>query len=181
MKPLLLLAIVLPVALVAAGCHTHHRHHGKCCPHKTVVTPLNDPVAATPRAVDEPPRVETTTTTTTTDESLELKTEDFSVRKETVSNGAARIRKYVVSEQKSVPVTVCREDFTVERIPGYGTPTTPWGGGELVIDIPLTREVAYPVVTPRVTEVIRVRKTVDCVTNLITGTVRTEKFEVLKP
>jgi len=113
-------------------------------------------------------------------ETLELKAEDLTVDKKTVSNGSVRIRKYVVSEQKSVPIEVCREDYVVERIPGSGAPTTQWGESDVVIDIPLTRQTATAVITPRVYETLRIRKTLDCVTEQVTGTVRTEKFEVIK-
>ena len=111
---------------------------------------------------------------------LELKTEDLTVDRRTVSNGAARIRKYVVTEERSIPVTLRREEYVVERVPASGAPTTPFGEASATIDLPLTVETAVGVVTPRVTEVIRVRKTVETDTKDIKATLRTEKFEVIK-
>ena len=174
----LLLPLLLAIPLLA-GCHTTHKKH--CCK----PTPLEChedrpvPTAPVPQTRSAPP-METTVTNVAGGDTLELKAEDMTVDKRTVSNGSVRVRKYVVSEQKSIPIEVCREDYVVERIPASGAPTTPWGGGEVVIDIPLTRQTATPVITPRVYETLRIRKTLDCVTEQVTGTVRTEKFEVLR-
>lgn len=189
MKQLLLL---LAIASLSAGCRTYDRDH---C-HKRTTTPLEcsehregtkgHPVgrdASTALPAHLPPPTRSTVETTANlaaGETLELKAEDMTVDKRTVSNGSVRVRKYVVSEQKSVPIEVCREDYVVERIPASGQPTTSWGGGDVVIDIPLTRQTATAVITPRVYETLRIRKTVDCVTEQVTGTVRTEKFEVIK-
>lgn len=110
----------------------------------------------------------------------ELKTEDFAVTKRSETNGVARIRKYVVSDQLSVPVRLCHDEFTVERAPASGSSLAPFWGGESVVEVPLVTEVAVPVLTPRVYEVVRVRTNTVCITNLVTGTVRTEKLETSK-
>lgn len=180
MKTLLLLSVS---AALLTGCCIPKRHHHAKCDHDRV-TPLPNYSGGSPAPVvtDKPAPVvggpASSTVATDGETRLELKTEDFAVKKETVSGGAARIRKYVVTETKSVPVVVCHEDFVVERVPAGGAPATPWGPGETVIELPLTREVAVPVITPRVVEVLRVRKTVDCVTNTISATIRTEKADV---
>ena len=189
MKELLLL---LTVASLAVGCRTHH-HHRKADCHKARTTPLechDDGRVAVPQpqrfdSLPQRPPQEvrdqfTNTVATGVEQKMELKAEDMTVDKRTVSNGAIRIRKYVVSEQKSVPIEVCREDYVVERVPASGQPTTAWGEGETYIELPLTRQVATPVITPRIYETLRIRKVVDCDTEQVTGTVRTERFEVIR-
>lgn len=111
---------------------------------------------------------------------LELKTEDLSVGRNVVSNGSARIRKYVVTETKSIPVTLKREEFVVERVPASGAPTTVFGEASSTIDLPLTVETATVVITPRVVEVIKVHKVVETEQREISATLRTEKVEVTK-
>jgi len=114
------------------------------------------------------------------DQTFELKTEDFAVAKRATTNGVARIRKWVVIDNVSAPIRICHDDFTVERTPASGSSLAPFWAGESVIEVPLITEVAVPVTTPRVYEVVRVRKDTVCVTNTVTGTVRTEKLEAVK-
>jgi uncharacterized protein (TIGR02271 family) len=92
----------------------------------------------------------------------------------------ARIRKYVVVEDRSAPVRVCRDEFLVERHSASGDTSAPFWAGESVIEIPLITEIAVPMVTPRIYEVVRVRRNTICETNLVSGTVRTEKLEAGK-
>lgn len=185
MKELLLL---LTVASLATGCcasygqrHSHKQKRAtplECHDDERVAAPLPTHAPLPPR----PPREDWVAATNVVDGEtrIELKAEDMTVDKKTVSNGAVRIRRYVVSEQKSVPIEVCREDYVIERVPASGQPTTPWGEGEIVIELPMTRQVATPVITPRIYETLRIRKTVDCDTEQVTGTVRTERFEVIR-
>lgn len=114
------------------------------------------------------------------DQTFELKTEDFAVAKRATTNGVARIRKWVVSDNVSAPIRICHDDFTVERAPASGSTLAPFWAGESVIEVPLITEVAVPVVTPRVYEVVRVKKGTVCETNTVIGTVRTEKLEAVK-
>lgn len=195
-------ALLALVTALASGCRTGH--HGRV---RTTPLEVSGPVTVSgPITVTGPVTVGTATTTTTTIPSpavthahppastssshthgihgdgvhLELKTEDLTVDRRTTSNGAARIRKYVVTEERSIPVTLRREEFTVERVPASGVPTTPFGEASSVIDIPLTVETAVGVVTPRVIEVIRVHKTVETDTKEIKGVLRTEKVDITK-
>lgn len=111
---------------------------------------------------------------------LELKTETLSVDRKTVSNGAVRIRKYVVSEPQTVSTTVRREELSIERIPASGVPTTPFGEAEAVIEVPLTTETVSAVVTPRVIERVRIHRVITNDQKDVTATLRTEKLEILK-
>ena len=111
---------------------------------------------------------------------IELKKEDMTVQKNVVSNGQVIIRKTVISEQATIPITTQREEYEVVRVAADGPPTTPWGEAVSVISMPLTRETAIPVITPRVIERIKVRKTTTADAANIVGTVRTEKLDVVK-
>ena len=111
---------------------------------------------------------------------MELKTESLAIDRKTVSNGSARIRKYVVSEPQTVSTTVRREELEIQRIPASGAPTTPFGEAEVVIEVPLTTETVSAVVTPRVIERVRIHKSVSTDQKDVTATIRTEKLEVLK-
>jgi uncharacterized protein (TIGR02271 family) len=113
-------------------------------------------------------------------EELELKKEDLRVGIEEVGNGSAVIRKVVTTETVNIPVKLTREDFTVERVAADGPPTTPWGEGELVISIPLTRQEARPVITPRVYERVNVRKVTTTENRNVSGNVRTETVGIEK-
>lgn len=121
-----------------------------------------------------------TTSTVADGTEIELKKEDLSVQRGVTSNGKVVIRKTVVSETANIPVTLTREEFVVERVAADGQPTTPWGEAVNEISMPLTRETAAPVITPRVIERVRVRKTVSQDPANVTGTVRTEKLDVVK-
>ena len=110
----------------------------------------------------------------------ELKTEDFSVVKRSTTNGVARLRKYVVLEDKSAPVRVCRDELVVDRHSASGDASAPFWAGESYVEIPLITEVAVPVLTPRIYEVVRVRKVTICETNSVGGVTRTEKLEVIR-
>lgn len=54
---------------------------------------------------------------------LKLREEELQARKQTVEKGEVRVRKEVVTEQKSIDVPVTREEVYVERRPGSGQPS----------------------------------------------------------
>lgn len=199
--PLLGLCLVLGAGCRTNFCHHDGHRHTRGHAHKCAATPLDGrdhrdgtktqahgsgvstPLPAHfPALPERPPKEvrDSYVTNVAEGERIELKAEDLTVDKRRVSNGAVRIRKYVVSETKSVPVEVCREDYVIERVPASGAPSTPWGTTETYIDLPVTRDEVKAVITPRVYETLRIRKTVDCVTEQVSGVVRTEKYEVLK-
>jgi uncharacterized protein (TIGR02271 family) len=109
---------------------------------------------------------------------LHLKTEDLAVSRRTESAGAVRVRKYIVTETKAIPTLVCHDEYEVVRVPANEPTTLPFWEGERWIEIPLTKEAVAPVTRSRIYEVITIKKNTVCVTNLITGEVRTEKIEV---
>jgi uncharacterized protein (TIGR02271 family) len=111
---------------------------------------------------------------------LELKKETATAQKTTVSNGKAVIRKNVITEQVSVPVQTRREEFTVEEIADDAAPTTSWGEAQTVFELPLTRESASIVITPRVYKRVKINKTATVDQGAVTGSVRTENVEVVK-
>src|SRR2546421_5491355 len=64
-------------------------------------------------------------------QNLKLREEQLRAQKQPVETGEVRLRKDVVTEQKSVDVPVSREEVYVERRPGSGQPTDqPIGEGE---------------------------------------------------
>jgi len=133
--------------------------------------------------VGAPVAVSTASSTTTVvpeGTTLELKKETASSVKQTVSNGQAVIKKTVVAQQVSVPVTTLREEYTVEEQNVDAAPTTPWGEGEKVFSLPLSKEVPNIVITPRVYKVLTIKKTTVTDQGAVTGTVRTENAEVAK-
>jgi len=157
-----------------------------------VQEPAYAQAAPKPPAIDTPvgrpsavrARVPTTTVRQAPDADgnaeLELKTEDLTVQRATVSNGSVLIRKVVEAKDISIPVDLAREEYVVERIPAGGPPTTPFGDGQMEINVPLTRQTATPVITPRVIEVIRIKKTLHTDQQNVTGRVRTETVDVTK-
>ena len=106
---------------------------------------------------------------------LELKKEQATVSKQVVPSGQVSLKKTVVSETVTLPVTLNHDEYTIERVPATGEPTTAFGEAE--ISLPLQKETATAVVTPKVVEVIRLKKVVVPVTSNLTAVVRTEKVE----
>ena len=104
---------------------------------------------------------------------VELKTEAMSVSKETVSNGEAVIAKVVTSQNVTQETPLNVEDVVIEHVqPGNALPATPFG--EVVATVPLNREQAAGVVTPRVKEIVRIRKTTNVINTNVVGVVRDE-------
>lgn len=178
MKPLLLLS-VLAALLTGCCCPGERRHRSH---HRTTPIPAPPPPVAyvpAPTPIPAPPPVSVNPVMSQPGD-IELKTEDVHVAKQTVSNGALRIRKYVTTQNVSIPVTLCRDEFEVQRTPVSGPSNAPFEAAESYYDIPLTREVATPVITPRLLEVLHVKRTTVCETNLVGAVLRTEKAEVIR-
>jgi len=198
-------ALLALVTALASGCRTGHHGRVRTTPLEAVnisggpITVSGGPItvigsnagsssAVATRAPDSTVASTTSTATSATASTiqggdgtlLELKTEGLTVERRTVSNGAARIRKYVVTETQTIPVTVRREEILVERVPASGVPTTPFGEAEAVIEVPLTVETVSPVITPRVIERVRIHRKVETDQKDVTATLRTEKLDVIK-
>lgn len=87
--------------------------------------------------------LETSTTGTAAGEQerLQLREEQLDIEKRQVKAGEARIRKEVVTEQRSVDVPVTREELVVERRPGSGREASAGDiGDDEEIRIPLMEE-----------------------------------------
>lgn len=197
MKPNSLLLFPL-LAILASGCCSYRRgdhHHAshQPSPGHGAVTPLpppynpptyhpppNPPVVVTPPPVAGQGPGPGQAQLADGETKFELKTQDWSVDKATVSAGTARIRKYIVSENKASPITVCHDEYSVERVPVNQPVSSPWWEGESYVEIPLSKEIATGVTRSRTYEIVRVKKSSVCETNLITGVVKTEKLEVTR-
>lgn len=186
MRHQLLLLPVL-VASLTSGCCAYRGRPGSGHGHGHHATQL--PATQPPPAIQPPPGGVVTPPGTGVvgggavgdgDQVFELKTEDFTVVRKSTTNGVARIRKWVVVDNVSVPIRICHDEFEVQRAPASGSSLAPFWAGESVIEVPLITEVAVPVTTPRVYEVVRVKKGTICETNTIVGAVRTEKLEAVK-
>jgi uncharacterized protein (TIGR02271 family) len=128
--------------------------------------------------VGSPPNGAPTSHTGDNGVQVEIKTETFSTSKSPAPNGQVLLRKTVVAQPVSAAVTLNREEYVVERTPAPdgAVPATPFG--EVVATMPLQKEVAGGVITPKVIETVRLKKVIVQDTNVITGTIRTEKFDV---
>lgn len=112
-------------------------------------------------------------------ESIELREEELRTSKERVQAGEVRVRKDVVTEERTIDVPVTREEAVIERRPVSGRPAT---GGDLEegeeIRIPLTEEQVRVEKTPVVKEEISVGKRKVQDTERVRGTVRREEARV---
>jgi uncharacterized protein (TIGR02271 family) len=112
-------------------------------------------------------------------ERLELREEDLRAAKERVQTGEARVRKEVVSEEKTIDVPVTREEVVVERRPVSGRPAA---GADLKegeeIRIPVTEEKVRVEKTPVVKEEVTVGKRRVQETERVRDTVRREEVRV---
>jgi len=134
-----------------------------------------------PRTAGEADRVETTPETTRGGESggrIELREEELRARKETVEAGEVRVRKDVVTEQRTVDVPVTHEEAVVERHPVAPRPA----GGEIregeELRVPLREEQVQVEKQAMVTEEVNVGKQPVQETKQVSGTVRREKLRV---
>jgi uncharacterized protein (TIGR02271 family) len=111
-------------------------------------------------------------------ERLQLREEELRATKERVKAGDVRVRKEVVSEEKTIDVPVTREEAVIERRPVSGRPAT----GDIKegeeIRIPLTEEEVRVEKRPVVKEEIRVGKRAVQETETVRDTVRREEARV---
>jgi uncharacterized protein (TIGR02271 family) len=111
-------------------------------------------------------------------ERLQLREEELRATKEPVKAGEVRVRKEVVSEEKTIDVPVTREEVVIERHPASGRPAT----GDIEegeqIRIPITEEEVRVEKRPVVKEEITVGKRRVQETETVRDTVRREEARV---
>jgi uncharacterized protein (TIGR02271 family) len=111
-------------------------------------------------------------------ERFELREEELRATKEQVKAGEVRVRKDVVTEEKTIDVPVTREEVVIERHPASGRPAA--GGikeGE-EIRVPLTEEEVRVEKRPVVKEEITVGKRSVQETETVRDTVRREEARI---
>src|SRR5436305_6975860 len=111
-------------------------------------------------------------------QNLKLREEQHRAQKQPVETGEVRLRKDVVTEQKSVDVPVTREEVYVERRPGSGQPTDqPIGEGE-TYRVPVREEQVTVEKQPYVREEVAMGKRPVQESRQVSDTVRREEARV---
>ena len=117
-------------------------------------------------------------TETEGEQGVKLREEQLRVQKQPVETGEARLRKDVVTEQKSMDVPVTREEVYVERRPGSGQPSDqPIGEGE-TYRVPVREEQVTVEKQPVVREEVSLGKRQVQDTKQVSDTVRREEAHV---
>jgi uncharacterized protein (TIGR02271 family) len=111
---------------------------------------------------------------------VQLRGEMLQAHKERVQRGEVRLRKEVVTEQRSIEVPVTREELVIERVDASGATPTGEIGTDQDIRIPLSEERVSVEKTPVVTGEVRVGKKQVQDTRTVTGDVRREEVRVEK-
>ena len=110
---------------------------------------------------------------------FELREEQLDVKKERVEAGEVRLRKEVVTEQRTIDVPVTREEVVIERHDASGRPAAGAAiGDEEDIRIPLMEEEVRVEKTPVVREEITARKRQVQDTERVSETVRHEEARI---
>lgn len=111
---------------------------------------------------------------------IQLRGEMLRTYKERVQRGEVRLRKDVVSENKTIQVPVTREELVVERVPASGAAATGEIGTDQEIRVPLSEERVRTEKQPVVTDEVRVgRRTVQN-TETVSDNVRHEELRADK-
>jgi len=111
-------------------------------------------------------------------QSLKLREEELRAQKQPVETGEARLRKEVVTEQKSIDVPVSREEVYIERRPGSGQPTDQPIGEEETYRVPVREEQVTVEKQPYVREEVAMGKRPVQETKQVSDTVRREEAHV---
>lgn len=110
---------------------------------------------------------------------VELREEELRVQKEQVEAGEVRLRKEVVSEDRTIEVPVTREEVVIERKPATGGGKT---GGKIdegeEVRIPLMEEEVRVDKTPVVREEVSLKKRQVQDTEHVSETVRREEARI---
>ena len=114
------------------------------------------------------------------EQTLELREEELTARKQSVQAGEVEIRKNVVEEQRTLEVPVTREEVTIERHAVDRRPAdAPIGeGSREVIEVPVTEERVSAEKRAVVTEELEVGKRAVQETQQVSGTVRREVADI---
>lgn len=114
-----------------------------------------------------------------TGSSVELREEELRVQKEQVQAGEVRLRKEVVTEDRTVEVPVTREEVVIERRPAAGSREA---GGSIdegeEIRVPLMEEEVRVEKTPVVREEVNLKKRQVQDTERVSDTVRREEARI---
>jgi uncharacterized protein (TIGR02271 family) len=110
-------------------------------------------------------------------ERIELREEELQATKREVKAGEVRVRKDVVTEEKTIEVPVTREEVVIERHPATGRPTGSIKEGE-EIRVPITEEEVRVEKRPVVKEEITVGKRKVQDTETVRDTVRREEARI---
>jgi uncharacterized protein (TIGR02271 family) len=106
---------------------------------------------------------------------VRLREEELRAQKQPVETGEVRLRKDVVTEQKSIDVPVTHEEVYIERRPGSGQPAEqPIGEGE-TIRVPVREEQVTVEKQPVVREEVELGKRPVQETKQVSDTVRREE------
>jgi uncharacterized protein (TIGR02271 family) len=111
-------------------------------------------------------------------ERIELREEELQATKREVKAGEVRVRKDVVTEEKTVEVPVTREEVIIERHPATGRPTTGSIKEGEEIRVPITEEEVRVEKRPVVKEEITVGKRKVQDTETVRDTVRREEARI---
>lgn len=111
-------------------------------------------------------------------ERIELREEELRATKEQVKAGEVRVRKDVVTEEKTIDVPVTREEVVIERHPASGRPAAGSIKEGEVIRVPLTEEEVRVEKRPVVKEEITVGKRKVQETETVRDTVRREEARI---
>ncbi|MFL5653196.1 MAG: YsnF/AvaK domain-containing protein [Ktedonobacteraceae bacterium] len=118
-------------------------------------------------------------TETEGEQGLKLREEQLRVQKQPVEKGEARLRKDVVTEQKSIDVPVSREEVYVERRPGSGQPADqPIGEEGETYRVPVREEQVTVEKQPVVREEMALGKRQVQETQQVSDTLKREKARV---
>ncbi|HZQ25699.1 MAG TPA: YsnF/AvaK domain-containing protein [Terriglobales bacterium] len=113
---------------------------------------------------------------------IQLRGEVLRTYRERVQRGEVRLRKEVVTENRTVDVPVTREELVIERVAGSGAPVEDTGeiGSGQEIRVPLTEERARVEKQPVVNEEVRVAKRAVQNTQRVSDDVKHEELRVDK-
>jgi uncharacterized protein (TIGR02271 family) len=111
---------------------------------------------------------------------IQLRGELLRTYKERVQRGEVRLRKDVVSENKTVQVPVTREELVVERVPASGRTSTGEIGSDEEIRVPLSEERVRTEKESVVTGEVRVGKRAVQNTETVSDNVRHEELRADK-
>ncbi len=113
-------------------------------------------------------------------DNVELTREEMIVGKRQIDNGAVRLRKVVTTQDASQPVDLTREEYTVSRTPLADQAPQDASFTPRQVKLDLVREEPVVGTQNHLTEVVRVRKQTLTNTQVVTGTVLKEGFELVK-